>query len=466
MQYFPFSSEELLPVLGEALSRGGDYADIYLEHTSSLHITMQDGVVNRASSNIDYGAGIRVVEGEKSGYAYCEELTIDNLKRAARTASGIVSGSIHASLPLNATPLVVPNRYPIGQSWEQTHIDRIIPYLLQAEQRLREEEPRIVKVQGMVGCKTSRIGFLNSLGESFEDLRPMGVVSLSCIIRDGSRTEQARSSRSFRMGAEMLSESLFITLVEECISKARFALTAGRPKGGVMPVVMAAGASGILLHEAIGHAFEADFIRKNTSIFSDRLGCDICSPLINVVDDATIVGNRGAVNIDDEGVVGQKTYIVREGRLTSFLHDRISARHYGVAPTGNGRRETFRSLPLPRMRATYMEGGNASEADLIASVKRGVYVQDFFNGQVQIGAGDFTFYVKSGYLIEDGRLTAPLKDINIIGNGPQALADIQGVASDSIIDNGTWTCGKEGQSCPVTCGMPAVLVKQLTVGGE
>jgi TldD protein len=175
--------------------------------------------------------------------------------------------------------------------------------------------------------------------------------------------------------------------------------------------------------------------------------------------------NRGSINFDDEGVAGQKTYLVYDGRLTGYLHDRISARHYGVEPTGNGRRESFRHLPIPRMRSTYMEGGTATEEELIRDVKQGIYVRDFTNGQVQIGAGDFTFFVKSGYLIEQGRLTTPVKDINIIGNGPQALADIVGVANNPLIDNSTWTCGKEGQSCPVTCGMPSVSVKALTVGG-
>jgi TldD protein len=232
-----------------------------------------------------------------------------------------------------------------------------------------------------------------------------------------------------------------------------------------MPVVMGAGGSGILLHEAIGHAFEADFNRKNISIFSDKLGKRICNEHINVADDGTIPFNRGSVNFDDEGAEGQKTYIVRQGVLDSYLHDRISARHYGVSPTGNGRRDTFRCVPIPRMRATYMEAGNVSEEEIIHTVRQGIYVDNFTNGQVQIGAGDFTFFVKSGYLIENGRLTQPIKDINIIGNGPRALADITLVADNPRIANGTWTCGKDGQSCPVTCGMPTALVSRLTVGG-
>jgi TldD protein len=232
-----------------------------------------------------------------------------------------------------------------------------------------------------------------------------------------------------------------------------------------MSVVMGAGASGILLHEAMGHAFEADFNRKGQSIFADKMGTQVCPKGVNVVDDATITGNRGACTYDDEGVSGQKTYMVQDGVLTSFLHDMISAAWYGVESTGNGRRENFRYNPIPRMRATYMESGDADPQDIIASVKEGVYVDEFSNGQVKIGEGDFTFFVKSGYLIEDGRLTAPVKDINIIGNGPTALAQIQAVGNDLKIDNGTWTCGKE-QSVAVSCGMPTVLISNLTVGGE
>lgn len=239
-----------------------------------------------------------------------------------------------------------------------------------------------------------------------------------------------------------------------------------QPQGGEMPVVMAAGGSGILLHEAIGHAFEADFNRKNISIFSDKLGKKICDSSINVVDDGTITGARGTINFDDEGIASQRTYIVKDGILNSYLHDRISAKHYGVAPTGNGRRQSFRHVPMPRMRVTYMESGNCSEEEIISQVKKGVYVDSFTNGQVQIGAGDFTFFVKTGRLIENGKLTAPIKDINVIGNGPKALADITMVANNLKIDDGTWTCGKEGQSAPVGQGLPTVLIKRLIVGGE
>ena len=272
-------------------------------------------------------------------------------------------------------------------------------------------------------------------------------------------------SRSFRTGAELVCPEIAAEIAEEAVKGIDARFEASRPKGGQMNVVMGAGASGILLHEAMGHAFEADFNRKGQSIFSDRMGQQICPKGVSVVDDGTLMGNRGSCNYDDEGVPGEKTYMVTDGVLTSYLHDRISAAWYGLPSTGNGRRENFRYNPIPRMRATYMENGNADPESMIASVKNGVYVDEFSNGQVKIGEGDFTFFVKSGYLIENGRLTMPVKDINIIGNGPQALADIVAVGNDLKIDNGTWTCGKE-QSVPVSCGMPSVLISSLIVGGE
>ena len=302
----------------------------------------------------------------------------------------------------------------------------------------------------------------------------MAELSLSVVMARGSRMESAYSSRSFRMGYEFLSagkndegdmgESIVEEIAEEAVNSCKRLFEASQPPCGEMAVVMGSGSSGVLLHEAIGHTFEADFIRKGTSIFSDKLGKRICREGINIVDDGTIKYNRGSVNFDDEGVEGQKTYLVKDGILNSYLHDRISAEYFGTTPTGNGRRESFRDMPIPRMRATYMESGNVSQQDIISSVRNGIYVDELSNGQVQIGAGDFTFFVKSGFLIENGKLTRPIKDTNIIGNGPTALADILAVGNNAVIDNGTWLCRK-GQSCPVSCGMPSVLVKSLNVGG-
>ena len=241
---------------------------------------------------------------------------------------------------------------------------------------------------------------------------------------------------------------------------------ARRPPAGEMPVVLKAGASGILLHEAIGHGLEADFNRKGVSIYADLMDKKVAPDFVTVVDDATLDHERGALNVDDEGRIGKRTALIENGVLRSYLHDRTSARHYGVEPTGSGRRQSFRHVPMPRMRCTYMENGPHEYDELVAAVDHGIVAENFTNGQVQIGAGDFTFFVKNGWLIENGKVTAPIKNVNIIGNGPDALRDIRMAAQDTKLDTGGWTCGKEGQSVPVSQGLPSVLVGRLNVGGE
>ena len=466
MQLFGVTESQLRQVLAAALEKGGDYADLFFEHSYSNNIGLQDGVVNRASSNIDFGMGVRVLSGDQTGYAYVEQITLDEMLKAARTAARIAE-SATPKAPAGLTDVSLKhNYYAVEKSWDEMIVKDKMPYIQKLNDRIFALDSRVTKVSAGLGDTTSHILFCNSEGQMYYDYRPMVSLSALCIMQEGDKIESNYTSRSFRMGAEFLTDNIVETLAKEAIERTSILFQAIKPKGGEMPVVMGAGGSGILLHEAIGHTFEADFNRKKTSIFSDKLNQKVCNENINIVDDGTLPFNRGAVNIDDEGTEGQKTYIVKDGVLTSYLHDRISAKHYQVTPTGNGRRESFRNVPLPRMRSTYMEAGSHSEKEIIAAVKKGVYVSNFTNGQVQIGAGDFTFFVKSGYLIEDGKLTQPIKDINIIGNGPQALADITMVGSNFKTDDSTWTCGKDGQSCPVTVGMPSALVSKLTVGGE
>lgn len=466
LNHFGVSEGDLKKVLGVALEKGGDYADLFFEHSFNNYIGLQDGAVNRASSNIDYGVGIRVLSGDQSGYAYVENVTLQDMLTAARTAARIanVKGN-KAAVNLTEKP-IVQNYYAVKTPWSEIAVNEKMPHLQKLNEKVFALDKRVHKVSASLSDSTSHILFCNSEGIMYYDYRPMVTLGVQCIMEANGKIENAYASRAFRMGTEFLTDELIDELANESVKKTSILFEAVKPKGGEMPVVMGAGGSGILLHEAMGHAFEADFNRKNTSIFSDQLNKKICNEHINVVDDGTIPFNRGSVNIDDEGIEGQKTYIVKDGVLTSYLHDRISAKHYGIRSTGNGRRESFRQMPMPRMRATYMEDGNVTEEEMIASVKKGIFADVFTNGQVQIGAGDFTFFVKSGYLIEDGKLTQPIKDINIIGNGPKALADITMVGNNYKMDNGTWTCGKDGQSCPVTCGMPSALVSKLTVGGE
>jgi len=464
LAHFNVSENDLRKVMTVALEKGGDYADLYFQHTFFNSLALQDGAVNRASSNIDYGVGIRVVSGDQQGYAFVENTNVEEMMKAARVASRIANGSAKVP-PVKVNGKVYKNYYPILKSWEDQSIQGKIPYLQKLNDRLFALDSRVVKVNASINDETSYILYYNSKGEISHDVRPMVTVGCVCVMQQGDRIENAYSARAARRDASYLTDNLMEEIAQEAFKKTSIMFDSVKPKGGEMPVVMSAGGSGILLHEAIGHAFEADFNRKKISIFSDKLGKLICDKNINIVDDGTLVNDRGSINFDDEGVSVQKTYIVKDGVLTSYLHDRISANYYSVTPTGNGRRESFRSIPIPRMRSTYMENGNATEEEIIASVKNGVYVDTFTNGQVQIGAGDFTFYVKTGYLIENGKLTEPIKDINIIGNGPKALADITMVGNNFKLDAGTWTCGKDGQSCPVSLGLPSVLIKQLTVGG-
>lgn len=452
-------------ILSAALSKGGDYADIFFEHTASSELSLRDGEVNAVRSDIDFGAGIRVLSGDRTGYAFSESTGFQDLMKAASTAAEIARNSSPGiTLPADCTPVDFINRYPVVSSWEEHTINEQKHYLTMLRDLIHQKSDKVINITARISNSESKILFFNSLGQTFTDFRPMASMSAVVVMKDGSRMENFYSSKSYRKGFEFLSEELVRELADDVVKGCERLFKAGRPSCGEMPVVMGAGSSGILLHEAIGHSFEADFNRKNMSIFSDRMGQAICNREINIVDDGTLPWFRGSINVDDEGVPGQKTYMVKDGVLNSYLHDRISAKYYGVEPTGNGRRESFRYMPIPRMRSTYMENGKSTEEDLIRSVKKGIYVDNFANGQVQIGAGDFTFYVKSGFMIEDGHLTRPIKDTNIIGNGPEALACITGVADNLIVDDSTWTCGK-GQYCPVSCGMPSVLVGKLNVGG-
>lgn len=469
---FGLTIPQLESLVAEGIRGGGQWCDLYFEDTVFNDLLLRDGEVNSGGYHVDYGCGIRVLSGEKTGFAYSESTNYSSLLAAARSAGSIAvaggkrSEAVNKSVAGCRAQTLENSFYTQERDWRNAEAANFVPYLEKLEAEIRKRDQRVHKVIAMLSSSVSEIVMYNSLGELTEDSRPMGNITVQVIFQHNGKTEMKQVSRSLRMGVEMLTSEVLTDLAERAVKDLDAQFEARRPKGGQMPVVMGAGASGILLHEAMGHAFEADFNRKGQSVFTDKFGKRICRKGINIIDDGTLLRSRGACNWDDEGVRGQKTYMVTDGVLTSYLHDRISASYYGVPPTGNGRRESFRYNPIPRMRATYMESGNdGSVADLIASVQNGIYVDEFANGQVKIGEGDFTFYVKSGRMIENGRLGMPVKDVNIIGNGPKALADIEAVAGDLKIDEGTWTCGKE-QSVPVSCGIPSVLISNLTVGGE
>ena len=486
LDLFQVTRPQLENLVAAGIKEGGSYSDLFFENTTYQDLLLRDGIVSSGGFHIDYGVGIRVLKGDRTGYAYSESTDAKSMSEAVKAAALIAHGAImpqpiYPPAPPRGTEgrspqtppvasLQTPERqsndyYPFKGDWRTEEARVFVPFMERIQKEISARDNRVLKVIVSLSNQISDILMFNSLGELTYDTRPMGTIAASIVFTQDGKIENKTVSRSYRTGTEMLTETLLEEIVSEAVKGIDERFAARRPKGGKMSVVMGAGASGILLHEAMGHAFEADFNRKGQSIFSGRIGEKVCSEDISIVDDGTIPGNRGAVNFDDEGVPGQKTFMVRNGILESYLHDRISATHFGVSPTGNGRRESFRYAPIPRMRATYMLGGKATKEDIISSVKKGIYVDQFSNGQVQIGEGDFTFFVKSGFLIEDGKLTMPVKDINIIGNGPQALADITMVGNDPKVDEGAWTCGK-GQSCPVSCGIPTVLVNNLTVGGE
>jgi len=451
--------------LSKGLSRGGDFCDIFLQHSINHWTGMEDEQIDRAYSSIDLGAGIRVLKGDATGFAYTEELTEKALLSAADTAAAVADAEA-AARPQALAAVQVKNRYHVAVPWSEVGVDRKLPILEHANQVARGHDPRIAKVTIFLGDETSHVLIANSEGLLVEDERPMATLWVTCVAIDGERVETAAKSYSARQGLPFLSQARVGELAGLSAGEAVRAFDAIAPPVGELPVVLAAGISGILLHEAIGHGMEADFNRKGISIYSDRIGTRIASRHVTILDDGTNAGLRGSLNVDDEGMPGQRTVLVENGILRSYLHDRISSRFYQVDPTGSGRRQSFRYPPVPRMRNTYMLSGPDDPQEIIASVDRGIYAETFANGQVNIGAGDFTFYVTQGRLIEQGQLTSVIKDVNLIGNGPKVLESIDMVGSDMQMMAGGGSCGKDGQFVPVGFGLPTVRAGAITIGGR
>jgi TldD protein len=451
-------------VLAAATENGADDADLYFEHSTSTTVALSDRKVNRAHLSIDLGVGVRVVIGDQVGYAYTEDLTPDSMLRAARVAAQIARGGT-AVVPMPPKSLINPDFYPHLKHWEDVDVDTRVPMVRQWEEWAFAADKRVEKVQTSLSDVDKHVLIVTADGRMAADYRPMTRAFVSVTAAEGKLRESGGHNLAARQGLEFYTQARQRNMVAEAVNRSVGALHAQAPPAGEMTVVLAAGSSGILLHEAIGHGMEADFNRKGISIYADKMNKPIAPKGVTIVDDATLPHARGSLNVDDEASPTEKTVLVQDGVLRSYIHDRISARHYGVKPTGSGRRESFRHPVLPRMRSTYMEPGPTDPAEIIASVKRGLYCEVFANGQVQIGAGDFAFYVRHGQLIENGKLTTPIKDANVIGNGPAVLESIEMVGNDLVIDEGGWTCGKDGQSVPVSQGMPTVKVAKLSVGG-
>ncbi len=462
---FGIDESVVAQALSEAMSRGAEFADLYFQHVRTTSLSLEDGIISRASTGIDQGVGIRAVIGDQVGYAFSESLEADAIYAAARTAAAIAEGTKNVP-PQHLQGRDVDNYYAIDRGWDEVNITERLPLVQSAETMTRAMDPSIEKVSVGWMDRDERVLIVTSDGVFSTDRRPMATLYCSVTANKNGVRQSNGASVSRREGIDYFTEENIREVCHKAVDRTMTLFEAQRPPAGEMPVVLAAGASGILLHEAIGHGLEADFNRKGTSIYATMMNEKVAPDFVTIVDDGLQENDRGALNVDDEGQATACTTLIENGVLKSYLHDRISAKHYGVSPTGSGRRESFRHVPMPRMRSTYMLDGPHSRDEIIRAVDYGIIADTFTNGQVQIGAGDFTFYIKNGWLIEGGKITAPIKDVNIIGNGPEALKNVVMAAGDAVLDDGSWTCGKNGQGVPVSMGVPTMLVeKSMTVGG-
>ena len=465
MAWFGVDEVTIARIMAELTANGADTADLYFQHQRTNMLSMEDGIVSRANSDISQGVGLRVVIGEQTGYAFTEDLTLPSMLAAARTAAAIANGS-SAVAPQAFNPQKTGDLYSTEVAWADIGVDQKLPILKRVDANARSADPSVQKVSVYWADADDRVLIATLDGHLIMDHRPMTRLSAQVTATRDGETQSGYSNIAAREDLSWYTEERIDTMVSEAVDRTLILFEAKRPPAGEMPVILAAGASGILLHEAIGHGMEADFNRKGTSIYSDMIGKKVAEPFVTIVDQGTIPNERGALNYDDEGAECGRTVMVEDGILRSYLHDSISSRQYDVAATGSGRRESYQYSPMPRMTCTFMEDGPHTKEEIIAAVDHGIIAETYTNGQVQIGAGDYTFYVKNGWLVEKGKVTAPIKDVNIIGNGPESLQRITMVANDAKLDTGGWTCGKNGQQVPVSQGIPTVLVSNLTVGGE
>ncbi|MCF7800886.1 MAG: TldD/PmbA family protein [Candidatus Marinimicrobia bacterium] len=464
-QRFGVDPETIRKVMAEALAHGGDYCDIFFQNTLSNSIRVEDNIVNSASTEVELGVGIRVLKGDQTGYSFTEDLSLNSMKAAARTAANIASGSKRVP-PTELKAIDLTNHYQTNLSYEDVGVQNVVSMLKSVNDAIFQQDSRVVKAGLRYSDSENYILIANSLGEFATDYQPMiRLISFCTAEQNGSR-ESNYFDYAARDDFNFLTPERLERMPREVVARTLKLFEAQPSPAGELPVVLKAGGAGILLHEAIGHGMEADFNRIGTSIYSEKLNKKVAADFVNIVDNGTNPHIRGTINVDDEGIPSQETFLVEDGILRTYLHDRISAKHYGLEPTGNGRRQSFKHNPMPRMRNTYMLNGPHTFDEIVSNVKYGIIADQFTNGQVNIGPGDFTFYVKSGALIENGKVTAPIKDVNIIGNGPKVLEEVTMVANDLELSEGGWTCGKNGQMVPVSQGMPSCLVSSITVGGR
>jgi len=447
-----------------SLSRGGDYADLYFEYRAGADFSFEDQKVKSVGRGITLGLGVRVLKGDATGYAYCEELTWEAMAQAALTAAQIASSGASPA-PVEVRAVQVPSFYPVVLPSIETVPEDKLELLRRADRAARSFDPKIIKVQCSFAEELKEILVVTSNGKLARDRQPLLRFGVHAIAEAGGKRQTGSGGGGGRYGMDYFDHHPPEEHGREAARVAIAMLDAVDAPAGQMEVVLAPGDSGILLHEAVGHGLEADFNRKQTSNYSGRIGQRVASDRVTVIDDGTLAHTRGAINVDDEGNLPRKNVLIEDGVLRGYLQDHLSAKHFKQDPSGSGRRQSFRHNPLPRMTNTLMGAGQDDPEEIIRSVKRGVYAKRFSGGQVNISNGDFVFSLSESYLIEDGKLGAPLKGVNLIGNGPDVLTKVTMVGHDFQLSDGIWTCGKDGQSVPVGVGTPTVKISAITVGG-
>ena len=456
-------AEKLLAV---ALGKGADYADLFFEYRAAGGLVFDEGILKSASRGVTMGLGVRAQKGDATGYAYVEELTWDAMKRAAETAAQIATGGgSTASAPIAPRDPSPVRRYELERvTLDVPGLDKRA-ILERAAAKAHAVDPRIVKVQASFAEEIREILVFTSEGKRAWDVQPLMRFGVHVIAEHEGKRQEGSSGGGGRTTMGYFDGKSPEWHAEQAANLALLMLGAVDAPAGQMEVVLAPGDSGILLHEAVGHGLEADFNRKGTSNYSGQIGKEVASELCTVVDDATLLQSRGAINVDDEGNEPHSSVLIEKGKLVGYMHDRHSAKHFKLQPTGNGRRESFACAPLPRMTNTLLTAGPHDPEEIIKSVKRGIFAKKFGGGQVDIANGDFVFSLTESYLVEDGKITAPLKGVNLIGNGPDVLRKVVMLGNDVETSDGIWTCGKDGQSVPVGVGCPTIKISSITVGG-
>ncbi|MCA1957820.1 MAG: metalloprotease TldD [Nitrospira sp.] len=464
---FGVTEADAQQVLDRLSTRDVDYADLYFESRVAESVSMEEGIVKRAAKSISRGVGVRATAGEKTGFAYSDDLTKKDLELAADTARYIADspkGTRMVPVPVHRRP--AHDLYPVDRTKAEVATPERVALLNEIDAEARRYDPRIRNVMASFNTEYKVVVVATSDGALVADVQPLSRLQISCIAEEDGNRQIGSFGGGGRVGFEFYRDrNRHLEYAREAAREAIVNLSAVEAPAGVMPVVLAGGWPGILLHEAIGHGLEADFNRKKTSAFSNLIGKRVASEVCTIVDDGTLPFRRGSLNMDDEGTPTGRTILIEKGILRGYLTDKLNARLMGIGLTGNGRRESYQSVVLPRMTNTFMLAGESDPQDIIRSVKRGLYAVSFGGGQVDITNGKFVFSASEAYLIEDGKVTRPVKGATLIGNGPEILKRVSMVGHDLKLDNGIGTCGKDGQSVPVGVGLPTIKVDEITVGG-